>query len=333
MAYSREVFEAAAARLEERRRRTLEENERVRRRLYTEIPRLAGIETELADTGIRVAKEILAEGGAEGARRIGQLKKENLELQAERAELLTLGGYPADALEVRHVCQKCKDTGYDGDRICSCLKKLLREEASVRANSGSPLPLYRFDDLRLDYYPETPIDGTSLSVRRHMESVLRYCRKYAESFSEGSKSLIFLGKTGLGKTHLALSIANEVIAQGHSVVYDTSQNIFMKMEEEYFGRAEQDGKKYTHSINECDLLVIDDLGAEFSTSFNVSALYNIINTRTLAGRPVIVSANITESELLARYSERIFSRLIGDFILLKFFGSDIRQIKLRGGSV
>lgn len=329
MTYNKGVYAAALKRLEERRQAAEAENAELRRHLYHRLPRLQEIEKELALTGISAAKEILA-GGADTAKRIEELKKANLELQAERAELLTLSGFAPEILLLNYECEKCSDTGFVGDKACDCLKKLLKEEACKRANSGTPLPLFSFDDFNLLYYPETKLDDSGLTARRHMTRVYDYCRKYSESFEpQKSRSLIFLGQTGLGKTHLALSIANAVINSGFTVIYDTAQNIFMKMEDEFFGRSERAEKRYTTSVFDCDLLVIDDLGAEFASAFNNSTLYNIINTRMLAGRPVIVSANITETELLARYSERIFSRFIGDYTLLKFFGSDIRQIKLR----
>lgn len=325
MPYSREIFEKSIARLEERRAGAENEQQRLKKILYEKIPRLGQIEKELAQTGIYSAKEILSGTGNAGVK-IEQLKKRNLELQAERAEILTACGCQPDILKISYFCSKCNDTGFIGDRICDCLKTLLREESCKKANAGSPLPLCDFDSFSLAYYPENKQIESGISIRQHMSKVFSFCKKYASSFDRNSGSMIFLGQTGLGKTHLALSIANSVISSGFTVIYDTSQNIFLKMEEEYFGRAP---KKFSFSAMECDLLIIDDLGSEFNSSFNVSTFYNIINSRILSGRPVIVSANITEEELLSRYSERIFSRLIGDFILLKFFGSDIRQLKLQ----
>ena len=74
----------------------------------------------------------------------------------------------------------------------------------------------------------------------------------------------------------------------------------------------------------CDLLILDDLGAEFSTSFTVAALYNIINSRINAGLPVIISTNLTPTELEAKYTQRITSRIIGCYTSLIFCGRDIR---------
>lgn len=331
MAYDAEVFAAAAARIEQHRTQALTENEKTKRELYSKLPRLAQIERELAETGVSAAREILAGGDAAG--KIERLRGKNLALQAERVEILVANGYPQGVLEVNYFCHKCRDTGYVGDSVCDCLRALLREEACKVANAGSSLPLFTFDTFDLTYYPDASDGKNDFNVRWHMEKVFSHCKNYAADFRHADTSLLLLGKTGLGKTHLALSIANAVIEQGFGVIYDTAQNVFMRMEDEYFGRSE---KKYTFSVFDCDLLILDEL-PDFASPFAVNALYNIINTRMLRHKPMIVSTNLTENELVSRYGERIFSRLIGQFTLLKFFGNDIRQLKLRrranGGAV
>ncbi|MFT8888774.1 MAG: ATP-binding protein [Ethanoligenens sp.] len=324
MAYSKEVFDAAMRRLEQRRQQTDAETDRTRAELYTHIPRLREIQDELAGTAVNAVREMLA--GGDTAANMERLKKINLNLQAERAELLTANGLPPDMMTPKRYCRQCDDTGYVGDRVCDCLRTLLREEACKRANSGSPLPLRAFDTFDLSYYPDTPLPGADTTVRAYMGRVFAYCKQYTEQFSPTtSPSLLFLGGTGLGKTHLALAVANEVLGRGFSVIYDTAQNIFSKIEDEHFGRGEQN---FTQTVYDCDLLILDEL-PDYATSFTNSTFYNIINTRTLAHRPAIVSTNLTEKELEARYGQKIFSRLIGDFWMFKFFGRDIRQLKLK----
>lgn len=323
MPYDAEVFAAASARLEQLRQTALADNEKIKYKLYGMIPRLAEIERELAETGVSAVREVLA--GGDTKKRIEALKEKNLSLQAEKAELLVSNGFKPDVLKVKYNCQKCRDTGYIGDDMCDCFRTLLREEACKEANAGSPLPLFTFDTFDLTFYPDTYLERYGVNVRKNMENVFSYCKRYAGDFKHADSSLLLLGKTGLGKTHLALSIANAVIEKGYGVIYDTAQNIFMKLEEEYFGRSE---KKYTFSVFDCDLLIMDEL-PDFVSQFSVNTFYNIINTRMLKHRPMIVSTNLTENELSAKYGERIFSRLIGEFTLLKFFGNDIRQLKLR----
>lgn len=325
MGYGKDVYLAAQNRLNDLRKKAEEENARQKEAIYRNIPRLRAIETELAETGIDAARAALS-GSQNTAAAIGRLRARNLSLQAERAELLTQNGLPLDALEIHYHCRVCRDSGFRDGRICECLHTILREEACRRANSGSPLPLTSFDDFELSFYPDLPVKGYGFTALEQMRNVYSYCRHYAENLGGESKNLLLIGGTGLGKTHLALAIANRAISRGCGVVYDTAQNIFLHFEEEYFGHQE---KSYTFSVMDCDLLVVDDLGSEFTSPYTVSALYNIINTRTLARKPIIVSTNLRPEELAPRYNDRIVSRLIGEFHMLMFFGKDVRQLKLQ----
>ena len=140
-------------------------------------------------------------------------------------------------------------------------------------------------------------------------------------------NLFFNGSPGLGKTFLSACIARVVADNGHSVVYDMASSIFAKFEDAKFLRTEEpeDIRAEVKRCLECDLLILDDLGTEMTTSFTVSALYELINTRLVTGRKTIVSSNLTIHELRRRYSEQIMSRLEGEYQVLTFRGDDIRR--------
>ena len=81
------------------------------------------------------------------------------------------------------------------------------------------------------------------------------------------------------------------------------------------------------TTGECDLLILDDLGTEMTTAFVQSALYQLLNSRLLAGRSTIISTNLDPDQIGRRYSAQIMSRLEGEFELLPFIGQDIRRLK------
>ena len=158
-----------------------------------------------------------------------------------------------------------------------------------------------------------------------MKTYFEYCLNYSEDFSNKSDNLIMMGETGLGKTHLSLAIAGAAAKKGYSVIYSSAQNLLSMLENEKFGRTALSGAE--QSVHDCDLLIIDDLGAEFSTNFTVSAVYNILNTRLMASKPTIISTNMSLYEIEERYTQRIASRILGNYIIMNFVGKDVRVIK------
>ncbi len=159
-----------------------------------------------------------------------------------------------------------------------------------------------------------------------MEKVFHFCKSYADNFTLQSRNLLFVGGTGLSKTHLSLSIANVVVQKGFSVVYDSVQNLVSKLENEHFrNSSEQSGTE--DIIYGCDLLILDDLGTEFKSPFVIASLYNLVNTRILTKKPTIISTNLTPEEIEQFYSIRFLSRISGNYVRMPFSGKDIRVLK------
>ena len=164
------------------------------------------------------------------------------------------------------------------------------------------------------------------NARRRMTSILKLCKEYVINFDpNASKNLLFMGDAGLGKTHLTLSIVSGVIEKGYMPIYGSAENLFATVETEKFSG---EGRGAYEAMLSCDLLVIDDLGAEMATTFTKSVLYNLVNTRILSRRPTIINTNLTMKQIEERYTPRISSRLIGNYECNKFLGADIRQQKI-----
>ena len=169
-----------------------------------------------------------------------------------------------------------------------------------------------------------------VSPRANMEWILRLCKDFVGSFGKsGIKNLYFHGAPGLGKTFLSACIARAVSEQGRSVVYDTAGNIFAQFEDRKFWRGgeSQEARDETRRYLNCDLLILDDLGSELTTQFTQTALYELINTRLVAGRHTVISSNLSLQEVAQRYSPQIASRISGEYHDLWFFGQDIRALK------
>ncbi|MBQ7549745.1 MAG: ATP-binding protein [Clostridia bacterium] len=321
MAYSADTYKKAERELKNRREKALLDREKRHAEAVKKIPEILELEAEMSSAGLAAVKAVGM--GADAKEYIDRLAKINLEAGEKRTALLKENGFPEDWLKVRYSCPVCEDTGAVNGYYCECYKDLLRAIEYEKLCSKLPVDNCRFDNFRLDYYP----DSAGISPKKRMESIYNYCKSYAADISKSSGSLLMYGATGLGKTHLSLAIAGKAVERGMGVIYTSAQNLFNRLEREKFGRGADENTEQT--IIECDLLIIDDLGAEFCTPFTVSALYNIINSRELEGRPTIISTNLDPAAVNKAYGERIASRLMSNYQLLKFDGSDIRQIKTK----
>ena len=244
-------------------------------------------------------------------------------LQDRKKKILKENGYSEDALSIKYTCPACEDTGFIGGRRCKCYINLLKEIERAKIEKIAPIDECTFESFDTNYYPEE-MDG--VCPKKKAEIIKENCKRYATSFTKRSKSLLFMGNTGLGKTHLSLAIANVVINRGYSVIYGTAQNILRDLQNENFGRTDN-LRYFENEILSTDLLIIDDLGTEFKNQFTVSCLYNIINSRLCAKLPTIISTNYTFEELEEKYDQRITSRITGQYSTLILVGNDIRYIK------
>ncbi|MBQ7689383.1 MAG: ATP-binding protein [Clostridia bacterium] len=325
MPYTREMFEQAQQIIAARKAEAEEKAEAKRRLFETLEPEYKKWKNEC----ILSVKEALKSIDLEPEKAqtlLEEQKKRNFRAQQEIALLLKKNGLPADYLEIKWTCGVCEDTGVVNGRLCDCHIDLLKKLAFEEAGRKSPLKFSRFSDFDLSYYDDAYKPEYKCSARERMETVFRFCKDYAADFDLSSPNILMCGETGLGKTHLSLAIAGEVIEKGYHVLYNSAQNIFNELQKERFGKTDTNGQ-YEAMVLECDLLVVDDLGVEFSTPFTNAALYNIINTRLNTSLPTIISTNLNLKELEERYTRRVSSRLIGDYAALLFFGSDIRQKK------
>ena len=324
MGYSKSIYMTAQNKLDSRRKAAVEELEIRRAKAYTAIPELAEIQSRIAACGAQVIGAFAK--GANGKAYVEELARESLAAQKRRKELLVEAGLPENYLEAQFSCSVCEDTGVTESGICDCQRRLLVETAKDEISKHAPLRASTFEKFSLDFYPEAP-DANGISPKKRMGEIAKFCEDYANDFSLKSPSLFMHGATGLGKTHLSLSIANVVTEKGMGVIYSSAPNLFGELEREHFSRQNPNERTFERELLETDLLIIDDLGVEFSTQFTVSCVYNIINSRILSSKPTVISTNLTPGELEDKYTQRITSRIIGSYISLKFIGRDIRQLK------
>ena len=330
MPYDANVLRRATRRLEEESRLRREETERRRQEAYARQPRLEQLDRRIQGTMAGLVAAALRQGGDASAA-VRAVREENQALQQERAVLLGAMGLPPDALDDSPACPLCRDTGWQGAKMCRCLRELCAREQIKELSKLLDLGEQSFDTFSLDVYSPSPWRGSGISPRENMEMVYEICLNYAQKFGRFYFNNLFLsGAPGLGKTFLSACIARTVSENGFSVVYDTAVNIFSRFEDKKFSRDAEDTREArdeTRRYLSCDLLILDDLGSEMTTPFVQSALYTLINSRLTADRRTVISSNLSMEDVRRRYAPQIASRLEGEYRVLPFFGEDIRLLR------
>lgn len=313
-----DIYESARAEIDRRRESARSEAEMRCEILRSESEEIAKIDKELSTTGLQIMRAACYGEDVES------IRARNRALQQKRREIIVSLGYPEDYTDVHYTCPDCRDSGYinDGTKVCKCLRSLIIKGRVEASAMGKLIEKQSFDNFDLSVY------SYDEKVHERMKAIYAIAKSYVRDFATKRENLLLIGKTGTGKTHISTAIARELIHRGYDVIYDSTQNIISDFESDRFknnyGKEENKSDKYL----DCTLLIIDDLGTEFSNAFTVSALYNLLNTRQNKDLPTIISTNLSPEELARKYEDRIYSRIIGSGTkVLPFEGKDKRVTK------
>lgn len=315
-----------------KKQRAEEECKKNKKEIFLKIPEVSKLQDELAEVSIKALKNNMIKD--EMSR---EIENQNLEIKLEEinekiSKSLKKNGYTQDLFSPKYECEICKDTGYVNNKQCNCLKQKIINIAYKQSNLLK-LEDETFETFDIGYY-SSKVDekyGMKKSPLENIEEIRKLSKTFCKNISDkNQKNLLFIGGTGLGKTFLSNCIASEVIKNGYTAIYQTAP-ILMDTVIEYklsCGKNESAKHKY-NQIFDADLLIIDDLGTETMNNIKFTELFNIINTRLLNNKKMIISTNLTINKLYETYDERVVSRLIGNFIVCKFIGEDIRLKKKR----
>lgn len=294
-----------------------------RARVYESVP-----EYESLDTSDSVTSKIDVNRIVSGDIKYSDgIKQDICNLAERKKRLLRENGFAEDYLEPVYTCKDCKDTGYIDNNRCHCYKKELLRLMYKQSNLDKLIEIENFDTFKIEYYPDNYIlSDSDITPRDNIKEILNYCHGYIDNFANEHGNILIYGNSGVGKTFLSNCIAKEILDAGYSVIYLTSHQLFDILETKVFHHNEMDdmSKGVISMLYTCDLLIIDDLGTEMINSFTESQLFTCIQDRLLAKVGTIISTNFSFDDISRHYSERIFSRLIGNYKLIKIAGEDIR---------
>ena len=175
----------------------------------------------------------------------------------------------------------------------------------------------------------------SYQVNNNNVKAFETAKKFISNFEIADKrgtGIIFYGPYGVGKTHLACSIANELIKMQKSVIFGSTIKLFGIIKKSYNNEIEENESKIISRFINCDVLIIDDLGKEKPSEWVLEKLYYIINERYEHNKPIIITTNFSENQLIDIFSfgknkssiKAIMSRLNEICLTVKIFDNDYR---------
>ncbi|MBQ9736806.1 MAG: ATP-binding protein [Clostridia bacterium] len=283
-------------------------------------------EPQIADTEASLMKQ--------GARLLGcvlnrsndfeTIKKEIQRLQGEKAALLKKHNFPEDYLEDIYSCDKCRDTGFVEGRRCDCLKSLIVKHIGENSNLTEYMREQVFGEFDFSLFANQGRD--SQNTLKVMQALCDKAVKFAEEFDITHENFLIMGNAGTGKTFITSCIGNRALERGKTVYYQTAYRLFEIFENVKFSKGDEESSELVKYVYDVDLLIIDDLGTEFTTQFTLTTLFDIINSRIISGKSTVVSTNLDFEQISDTYSQRIASRFIGNYQLMQTVGKDLRQI-------
>lgn len=296
-----------------------------RRELFERIPRLKELEGELNITATRILRSAITEG-TDYRPKLEELRKRDLEIRAEREQILLDAGLKPNVLEPERVCPKCGDEGYVDGKPCECLIALYCEEQLRELETRLPVRSASFARFNEKLYSDARDVKWGDSPRENAAAVRDAVRDLAVNPAK-SQNIVISGSAGVGKTYLAACAAVEASERAWSVSCRTAAELIALYEREKFTYDDDVRDACDDEINRllaCDLLIIDGLGAEFKSAFGLTAIMSVLTSRLSSGRRMLICTTVDEGDLDARYNPEIASRLRGDFAVLPLFGEDLR---------
>jgi len=221
---------------------------------------------------------------------------------------------------------RCKTEAREREEEAEKDKNLRRRLDRFKAYS---LMDSRFEDSTFENWKHRP-DNKDLYVFGK-----KYCEKWEVIFAN-NRGLLLHGKAGNGKTYLSFAIANELYKQGKAVMAISVSKILAVIKDSFDRHGELGETDVLNTISEASLLILDDIGVEYKTSWAYEKLYAIIDTRYRANKPTIISTNFEIAALRENLalvdiktgtrdpSERIFNRITEMCVLHEVKGQSWR---------
>ena len=209
--------------------------------------------------------------------------------------------------------------------LCTCAnEEYMRRQKELNADRISSRQEVAFGDSQMKNWTFGKDDQAESHISRQMRN---YSERFATKFLPDGKGILLFGSVGTGKSFYAACVGNEVIRQGYSVRMTNFTKIANALNDKKTGKEE-----YLHKLNDCNLLIIDDMDIERDSDYMREIVYNVINDRYQSGKPIFVTTNLTSHQLKENPDQnkaRVYSRLMEMCMAIEVTGRDRRYQEMR----
>lgn len=201
-------------------------------------------------------------------------------------------------------CPECVKIHKEKEQIEIAEKERQRKiELWKSALNNACVPLRHQEKTFDEFYAKTP----------EQTEAARICREFAQNLSGNyGKSLVFCGKPGTGKTHLAASIAMQAIRDQHTVLFITVLKAIRMIKDTWSKSSDETESQIIQKLVYPKLLILDEVGIQFGSDSEKLLLFDILNERYEQRKPTILISNLTVKEIIEYLGERVFDRLKED---------------------
>ncbi|MDA1987418.1 MULTISPECIES: ATP-binding protein [Bacillus cereus group] len=209
---------------------------------------------------------------------------------------------------------------------CECVVE--REEAKIReaqnfAKKREIEKLFSISNLGERFSKST---FESFLDRNGSETAYKVAVKYVKTFKEwNGESLLLWGEPGNGKTHLAAAIVNELSKKGYIVVFQSVPELLQRIRSTFNSENKENETQIMRALLECDLLILDDIGAEKTTEWVEEKLFNIIDGRYRKELPTLYTSNLEPKELKNQVGKRSYDRMVETSLTVKNEAASYRR--------
>lgn len=309
-----------AVELENKRRDAQIKAAAFREKVYSTHPLLAELDKKSSALAVEYTKRLI-----EGEDVKAEMTQMLSHISSQKEDYLKSIGLTSSDFEPKYSCTLCDDSGVIDGKLCRCFKLRIIEENFKNSNIGAFLKNQSFENFSLDYYDNKEVAGYPFTPRQAMERIFSVCTDFADNFDKQKKGLFMTGATGLGKTFLSTCIARELLKKGKSVIYISAVEFFKRVEASRFDLHNSDIDLFEN----CDLLIIDDLGTEPPGAYATAVFSDILDKRIMNEKMMILSTNFSDMDMEKMYGQRVSSRISGYFKVLFFIGDDIRVQRIK----